>query len=76
MKVKYMKVLDDNDNQKEVSITYPNETCPNCGYCPHCGRPYHVHPWGYPYPGHYKTTWGTTSTNNKFSIHKSAYYRP
>lgn len=46
-------------------------TCPNCGYCPHCGRkndpwrfiqPYYPAPYYHPY----KITW--TSSTNKVSL--------
>lgn len=36
-----------------------SKTCPNCGYCPHCGRsaqPYRTLPV-YPWPGYYGGWW-------------------
>lgn len=43
----------------------PNGACPNCGYCPHCGRggqyiqPYTINP--IPYPNQPPIIWGMTS---------------
>lgn len=58
------------------SKTAPEQhACPNCGYCPHCGRsntpirpaPYWVRPyWEVPYGppriGEYRVTYGANST--------------
>lgn len=35
-----------------------NSVCPNCGYCPHCGRSngYRTYPW-YPYPWYTPAPW-------------------
>ena len=54
------------------------ESCPNCGYCKHCGRgggywtqPYYPYPWWGIYPPnewHIPTIWGTDTTTNKPDI--------
>ena len=49
-------------------------TCPNCGYCPHCGRGgYRTYPYQPPYvpyttPIWYGTTTGTTTCGGLFSV--------
>ena len=37
---------DSYDNDKKYPTTSSSQ-CPNCGYCPSCGRPYH---WNYNIP--------------------------
>ncbi len=62
--------LKDFTKAKEVwEATKHSETCPSCGYCPHCGRrnaPYnpfvvpYVRPYWPPTPDY--VTWGTSTT--------------
>jgi hypothetical protein len=71
-----------NINTLSVGMTMPTKTdqsqnvCPNCGYCPHCGRGgYHTYPywlyqpcWTQPY------IWGTTTTGVGGTTSKNLNY--
>lgn len=56
------------ENQRcyeEINTPSPYQSfrgvCPNCGYCPYCGRGgYHTYPWQ-PYPGPYWYGTGTVT---------------
>jgi len=37
-----------------------NKSCPNCGYCPHCGRSNNPYPYTYPYYPSYPNEWWQT----------------
>ena len=48
-------------DDKGINAT-AGDTCPNCGYCPHCKRssqPWYPYPW-YPY-SRYPYSWGSTN---------------
>jgi len=57
-----------------VKVEHKQETCPKCGYCPHCGRggqqfvPYPVYPWGtWPgqrWPSYPYVTWSTVGQSS------------
>lgn len=48
------------EHRTEASI------CPNCGYCPHCGRGYHTQPYS-PYVSP-PLTWPTTPYPNPWIV--------
>ena len=56
-----------------IPVSPVQHACPNCGYCPHCGRsnlspmhPWPIYPWWGiipPYPNPYTFTWRANSGN-------------
>jgi len=50
-------------NQYKKQVAESKPTCPNCGYCPTCGRQRYAGPWlPYPYWGWTNPNWVVTTS--------------